>query len=369
MTSIWMNHAYTGLPRSTAATEAAASLLRDMGHPDPEIHVPAQMRGAASPQRAREAVGQLVGAASERVHLTASTTMAVQAALRSHLNPDDRVVTTDWDHFAIGRPLMRMAEDRGVTVDRIPSRADGSIDPDRVAEALRGARLLTITHACNVTGSVADLSVMGRIARDAGAALLVDAAATIGLVDIDVLRDGVTYLAFGAHKRLRALPGVGALVVGPGVDVLPLVEGATVGFEFHAGLVPAEKAPAVVGTPDWAACAAFAAAAEEGRFPLDALEVAMREQLSALEGWEVLGVVERLGRVPIFALRPERLSVAEAKERLTAAGIHVAAGSCNAPWIHHILGTVEDGVVRISPGAATTVDEIQGLFETLSAMA
>jgi selenocysteine lyase/cysteine desulfurase len=57
------------------------------------------------------------------------------------------------------------------------------------------------------------LEAMGRLCKECGCELFVDAIQGLGIVDIDVARDGIDYLSVGSHKWLMGPEGIAALYV------------------------------------------------------------------------------------------------------------------------------------------------------------
>src|SRR5205814_5312879 len=107
---------------------------------------------------------------------------------------------------------------------------DGTLDPDAVRQALTPrTRLIALTHASNVLGTVQPIAEVGRIARERDVLFLVDAAQTAGVVPIDVQALGIDLLAFPGHKGLLGPTGTGALYVGTRAKVTAWREGGTGG--------------------------------------------------------------------------------------------------------------------------------------------
>src|SRR5204863_1652001 len=90
-------------------------------------------------------------------------------------------------------------------------------------------RLIAVTHASNVLGTVQPITEIGRLAREHDLLFLVDAAQTAGVLPIDVQAMCIDLLAFPGHKSLLGPTGTGALYVGPRVELRPWREGGTGG--------------------------------------------------------------------------------------------------------------------------------------------
>ena len=76
--------------------------------------------------------------------------------------------------------------------------------------------MVAMNGASNVLGTCNDLALAGKIVKNYGAELLVDAAQLIAHKPVDVLNTGIDYLAFSAHK-IYAPFGCGVLVVRKGL--------------------------------------------------------------------------------------------------------------------------------------------------------
>src|SRR5262245_35764275 len=166
----------------------------------------------------------------ERVVFCLNASDALNMAIKGTLRPGDHAVTSVLEHNSVSRPLNRLERDGVITLTRLPATADHVIDPDAVERAFTPkTRLVALTHASNVTGTIQPVAVIGALVRSRGALFLVDAAQSAGVVPIDVERDAIDLLAFTGHKGLLGPTGTGGLVVGERADVRAWREGGTGG--------------------------------------------------------------------------------------------------------------------------------------------
>ena len=151
------------------------------------------------------------------------------------------------------RPLRSAQESIGVEVTAVKCDAQGRLDPRDVRRALRpNTRMIVMTHASNVSGTVMPVAEVAGIAREAGVFMVVDAAQTAGAVDIDLRALAVDALAFTGHKGLYGPPGTGGMVLSPraAAEMAPLIQGGTGSRsdeEFQPRFVPDKFEP---GTPN-----------------------------------------------------------------------------------------------------------------------
>ena len=158
-------------------------------------------------ERARAAAARSVGARTEDVALTNSTSQGVATVVGAiDWQAGDRVVTTTDEHPGITAPLATAAARYGVEVIEVP--------PAEVVPAVvDGIRLVALSHVLWTTGVELDLPAIAQAAHKVGARLLVDGAQSAGNITVDVTRSGADYYAFSGQKWLLGPMGSGALWV------------------------------------------------------------------------------------------------------------------------------------------------------------
>lgn len=99
----------------------------------------------------------------------------------------------------------------GVEVRMVPAR-DGHIDVAAMAARMDArTRVATVSTVTFAPGFRTDVAALGRICRERGVLLLVDAAQSAGVLHTDVVRDHVDALSVSTQKGLLALYGMGFL--------------------------------------------------------------------------------------------------------------------------------------------------------------
>jgi selenocysteine lyase/cysteine desulfurase len=125
-------------------------------------------------------------------------------AIKGTLRPGDHAITTDLEHNSISRPLRALEKAGVITLTRVGSES-GYIDPQRIRTALTPkTRLVAMTHASNVLGTVQPIGEIASVVREAGALFLVDAAQSAGVVPIDLRTTPIDLLAFPGQRRCLA---------------------------------------------------------------------------------------------------------------------------------------------------------------------
>ncbi len=260
--------------------------------------------------------------------------------------------------------------------------AAGLVDPDDIRRAARRhTRLVAVSHASNVTGAVQDVSAMARIAREAGALTLCDAAQTVGHQPVDFRQLGVDFLAASGHKGLLGPLGTGVLAIRPGAagELHSLRQGGT-GTQSESArqpdVLPSKFESGNLNVPGILGLAAGAEyLAQRGLEDIRLHGCSLVERLLAgfrdVDGLQVFGPVEASRRVPVVSVAVAGFDPQEVALSLDAAyRIQVRAGLHCAPLMHAALGTQPGGgTVRFSLGAFTTPQQIDAAVEALAEIA
>ncbi|HPP62188.1 MAG TPA: cysteine desulfurase [Anaerolineales bacterium] len=167
-------------------------------------------------EQAREKVAKFINAESARqIVYTRNTTESINLVAytwaRANLKAGDLIVLTEMEHHSNLVPWHMLAAERGVELDFIPVTADGLLDLDAYRSLLtRDPKLVAFTQMSNVLGTVNPAAEIVRLAREVGAATLVDAAQSAPHLAIDAQAIDADFIAFSAHKMCGPT-GIGAL--------------------------------------------------------------------------------------------------------------------------------------------------------------
>lgn len=375
----YLDNAATSFPKPEpvyAALDAFAR--RDLANPGRAGH-----RMALAAERALDDARHLLnqffrGQEPERWIFTLNCTDALNLAFKGVLDAGDHVITSDLEHNSVSRPLRAMELAGHIRLTRLPADGGGTLDPDAVRQAMTArTRLVALTHASNVLGTVQPVGEIGRIVREHEALFLVDAAQTAGVIDVDVQEMNIDLLALPGHKSLFGPTGTGALYVGPRARPRAWREGGT-GGDSSSETQPTELPYFLEGgTPNVLGVAGLAAGIRwvtgQGLETIHAREVALVERLWRRldeQGYRVLGHRDQARRVGTITFVSELLAAPELGGILDQAfDIAVRPGLHCAPYIHRAQGTFPDGAVRVSPGPFNTEADIDALAAALAEIA
>src|SRR5437870_2564289 len=226
---IYLDNAATSFPKPESVYRALDQFARSsLANPGRAGHKMA-LAAEHALDDARHLLNQLFhGEGPERFVFTLNCTDALNMAFKGVLTEGDHVLTTDLEHNSVSRPLRKMELDGRIALTRLHADRGGTVDPDDFRKAIRPrTRLIALTHASNVLGTVQPVAEVGRIARERDLLFLVDAAQTAGVLPIDVQAACIDLLALPGHKSLFGPTGTRALYVGSRVSLRPWREGGT----------------------------------------------------------------------------------------------------------------------------------------------
>ena len=218
-------------------------------NPSSRLHRPGLLAAAAVEQaRGRIAVG--LGVAPEQVVFTSGATEANNLALKGLAEAEleaggqrRHLITVATEHRAVLDPLRHLAR-HGFQLSELPVAPDGLLDPAVLEAALRPDTLLvSVMAANNEIGVLQPLAAIGALCRARGIRFHCDAAQAVGHIPLQPAALGIDLLSFSGHK-LGGPMGIGALVMGPGVRLVPQLHGGGQEQGLRAGSPPL---PLIVG--------------------------------------------------------------------------------------------------------------------------
>jgi selenocysteine lyase/cysteine desulfurase len=181
-------------------------------------------------QEVRSICAETLGAplAAYDVIFTSNTTEAINLVAEGFRSESEQgvesvVINTFLEHNSNELPW-RMVP--GVSLIRLPVDAEGFVDLNELETLLcaysqedqhgkQRIKLVAVSGASNVLGTINDLAQISRIVHRYGARLLVDAAQLVAHRKVEIERYGIDYLAFSAHK-VYAPFGCGVLLARKG---------------------------------------------------------------------------------------------------------------------------------------------------------
>ena len=375
---IYANHAATAPALSDAVKEEICAYI-DGAH----LNAGRNFEGLgeqAIALRARRAIAGLLGADDPlSVVFTSGATASLNMAIRGLVEPGDHVLATSVEHNAAARPLEALRKSGAIDLEWLGCEPDGTLSVEKVRRAIRGnTRLLVMTHASNVLGTILPVAECFEAARERGAFTVLDMAQTAGVLPWSI-GEHCDLVAFAGHKGLGALAGVGGLVVGERVRdrMRPWIAGGTGGSSRALDMpdhLPDKFEP---GTQNTVGILSLAASVEEitrlGVENIRAHERAcMARFMAGLRGMRNVapcGTMDPDRSVAVVSLVVKGCDSGEVSSLLfERRGIITRSGLHCSPLAHRTAGTFPAGSVRFSFGRGTTEGDIDIMLEALAGL-
>lgn len=370
---IYLDNSATSFPKPAGMAAEMGDCMERCGNPGRSGH-DMSMAAAEGVYQARRAVARLFHIEdASRLIFTKNTTESLNLAMMGLLQEGDHVVTTSMEHNSVLRPLERLTS-KGVRHTIVTGSEEGFVSAEDIRAAMTGeTRMVAVTGASNVTGTLQPLCDIGRVCAENRVPLLVDAAQLAGCAEIDAGKLGISLLAFPGHKGLLGPLGTGCLYVDPSVRLTPLLCGGT-GTESRSRVQPEEfpegfeagtvNVPGIIGL-------GYSARVLQ-RVGVRAVEAYERELIRYFDE-----LIQNMDFVDLYGPAPEGktgislfnirgMECEETAARLNREyGIAVRGGYHCAGLAHRTIGTWHTGAVRLSVGPFNTRRELRTAAEAV----
>src|ERR1041385_4688117 len=143
----------------------------------------------------------------------ASGTGAFESAVANLVSPGEPHLVVSAGSFGERWVAMTTAFGAEVDVLRYPWGETPDADDLRARLREREAKAVWIVHSETSTGVVADVQALARVAKEAGALIVVDAVSSLGAVPCETDAWGLDVVVSGSQKALMTPPGLGLCAV------------------------------------------------------------------------------------------------------------------------------------------------------------
>lgn len=348
---IYLDSAATSLLKPPGVERAMTAAVRTMSSLARGGHK-AAMRAADTAFDCRSEIAEYFNMSDPaKVVFTMNATHALNIAIKSAVRKGDRVVVSGYEHNAVTRPL------HSVGAEIIPAAAplfDADAALDEFSSALYGADVCVLCHVSNVFGYIQPLPEIAELCKKRGVTLIIDAAQSAGVIDIDFPATGAEYIAMPGHKGLCGPQGTGILLCRD--SAVPLIHGGTGSNSASIDMPDFLPDRLEAGTHNVAGIAGLLSGIryirELGADRIQRHERqlirSLAERLKRIKGMQIFMSPEPSLQTGVLSVRCSELASEELARRLAARGVAVRAGLHCAPLAHRTAGTIDTGTIRFS---------------------
>ena len=306
---------------------------------------------------------------SKNVVFTPSVTYSLNFFIKGFLKPGDHVLVTSVEHNAVMRPLVQM-EKLGVEFDAVPCDEEGGVTADDFRAYIKeNTKAIITTHASNVCGTIIPIEEIGALCKEKGLVYAVDTAQTAGILNIDMQKANIDFLAFTGHKGLLGPQGIGGFIASDKLEGLidPVISGGTGSLSdseeipdflpdrFESGTL---NLPGIIGLHQ---ALVYLKEAGIDNMRNEKMEITkyFLDQVKEIDGVKVAGKKTVEGRLGVVSIDFEGFDnsivsfyLSSKYKIMTRVGMHCA------PRAHKTLKTFPQGTVRFSFSHFNTKEEV-----------
>ena len=313
---------------------------------------------------------------SKNVVFTPSVTYSLNFFIKGFLKPGDHVLVTSVEHNAVMRPLVQM-EKLGVEFDAVPCDEEGGVTADDFRAYIKeNTKAIITTHASNVCGTIIPIEEIGALCKEKGLVYAVDTAQTAGILNIDMQKANIDFLAFTGHKGLLGPQGIGGFIASDKLEGLidPVISGGTGSLSdseeipdflpdrFESGTL---NLPGIIGLHQ---ALVYLKEAGIDNMRNEKMEITkyFLDQVKEIDGVKVAGKKTVEGRLGVVSIDFEGFDnsivsfyLSSKYKIMTRVGMHCA------PRAHKTLKTFPQGTVRFSFSHFNTKEEVDACIDSI----
>ena len=371
---IYLDNGATSFPKPLSVRQNVdISLKKFSANPGRSGHS-LSLRAAKEIFECRKRLMELFNVNSEEeIIFTENCTMALNTVIFGLLSEGDHVLISSMEHNSVTRPLESL-KDKGVTYSTFDYSYDDNETVDNVRNLIKPeTKLVICTHASNVFGFRFPIERICALCHAYGILFCVDSAQSAGVFDIDVGTNQYDFVCMSGHKSLYGPMGTGVLILN-NRNIKPLLYGGT-GTESVKKSQP-EGLPEKFesGTQNMNGISGLKAGVDfvknRGIKNIYNHEYKLAKRLfnGLANNRKVITYNKSFdyGKVaPVVSFNIDGVYSEDLVAKLNKYGIMTRGGLHCSPLAHTTMNTIENGTVRVVPGAFNTINDINYLLNVI----
>lgn len=314
----------------------------------------------------------------ENVIFTSNITSSLNMLIKGVVKDGWHVITSSMDHNASLRPLYSLEKSGKIQLDVLQCSKNGILDIKDFESKLKdNTKLVVLSHASNIIGSIQPLEKIGEICKRKGIYFIIDSAQTAGVLPLDFMKLNCNALAFTGHKSLLGPQGIGGFIIDDKLneDVLPLLEGGTGSLSSdiaQPNFLPDKFESGTMNTPGIAGLlAGINYINKTGLSYIKEHEEYLCQKfiddILNIPSIEVYGFKDASKRTSTISVNSSKIDNSELGFILdTNYGIITRTGLHCAPLAHKSIGTFPNGAIRFSFGLFNDIKDVNYAVNALN---
>lgn len=363
---IYLDNAATSYIKPICVEQAVLNALRTAASPGRGSYTLA-MNAAEILFSCRNEAAELFNVDNaENIVFTSNASHGLNIAIKSIINPGDRVLISGFEHNSVSRPLFESGAKIIVAGRKL---FDKEAILNDFYDKMRFADAVVCTHVSNVFGFILPIYEISRLCKERDIPLIIDASQSAGVLEIDAKRLSAAFIAMPGHKGLFGPQGTGILICSH--EAKPLICGGS-GSDSKQQSMPnylpdrleagTHNVPGIAGL-----CAGLKFIKQKGLSEIFDYEVGLLNYMKNEMESSAYTLYSGMDQTGVISLSHKDLDCEQLAYRLSEDGVCVRAGLHCAPIAHESAGTLDKGTVRFSFSPFTNEAQIHYTCERLRA--
>ena len=375
---VYLDNAATTFPKPKQVVDAMYNYMLNIGGNAGRGNYSNSLQSNRCLYDARETICNFFGYDNpSNVIFTNNVTTSLNMLIKGLLKPGDHVITSSMEHNSVIRPLIDCKISIHIDLDIVNADSKGFISIDDIEKSIRSeTKLVIITQASNVTGSIQNIKQIGKLCKDNGIFFIVDSSQGAGVLDINMKLTHADAIAFTGHKSLLGPQGIGGFIIDDNLNknCLSILQGGTGSLSYsleQPDFLPdkfecgTHNLPGIVGLSEsikFINSIGLNEINEHNKYLLKYL----LNGLMNISGLKVYGDTSGDNSTTCVSINSDSLDASELGYLLENEGIKTRCGLHCSPLAHKTIGTYPNGTVRLSLSYFTTKADIEYTLKSIN---
>ena len=375
---VYLDNAATTFPKPKQVIDAMYNYMLNIGGNAGRGNYSNSLQSNRCLYDARETICNFFGYDNpSNVIFTNNVTTSLNMLIKGLLKPGDHVITSSMEHNSVMRPLIDCKNSIHIDLDIVNADSKGFVSVDDIEKSIRSeTKLVIITQASNVTGSIQNIKQIGKLCKDNGIFFIVDSSQGAGVLDINMKLIHADAIAFTGHKSLLGPQGIGGFIIDDNLNknCLSILQGGTGSLSYsleQPDFLPdkfecgTHNLPGIVGLSEsikFINSIGLNEINEHNKYLLKHL----LNGLMNISGLKVYGDTSGDNSTTCVSINSDSLDASELGYLLENEGIKTRCGLHCSPLAHKTIGTYPNGTVRLSLSYFTTKADIEYTLKSIN---
>lgn len=229
--NIYFDNASTSFPKPNSVISGITNFISNIGGNPGRGSYDNSMSSARIMYNCRVKLGEFFGFDKpENIIFTPNITYSLNTLIKGIIKSNFHVITSSMEHNSVLRVLYNLKEKSKIQLDVIQCNEFGFISIEDFKNSIKdNTRLVVLSHASNVIGSIQPLKKIGEICKKKNIFFVIDSAQSAGTIPVNFKDLNCDALAFTGHKGLLGPQGIGGFILNDefNENCSPLIEGGT----------------------------------------------------------------------------------------------------------------------------------------------